>query len=221
MRRFELRLGGHLTSGTVELYNSLIRLYSRIKAAIVPSIASGGGLLQKSGAGMSGVVPVSRNTGSEIGVASCIYTGCVPWVVQNAGAELTFSAISEGSVVPGACGYGQIDFSVRGSNVAEVMVQPVQVDTLHISGNAHGVVYAELPCAEAELEKCAGGHPEIVSYCDMCLLQEKNSKGENGITVLAEAEAFVGKYRKLYELDPMTLDEMDGMTLDELDFVVF
>lgn len=220
MRRFKLYLDEHLTTGVVELYNSLARLYSRIENAIVPDLTSGVCLLHKSSAGEAGVVPRPLDTEAALAVLSGAYAGCIPNSELAKGAHLALSTAVSACVVLDASGDGQLNCAVQGGSAVEVSVQPANTDIFHMLGDVHSMVEVWLSCAEVGLRKWPNIQFAVMPHCNMCAAQEKSGGGESSIVVLAEAAAFTGCLRRLYEADQMTLAEMDGMTLDDLDYTI-
>lgn len=220
MRRLELWLGGHLTTGVIELYNLLSRLYSSFEAAIVPDLTSGVCLLRKSCVSEAGVVPRPLDAEAALAVASGACAGCIPnsEPVGDAGL-MCFGAVSTGAV-PDVSGAGLLNYAVRGCNATEPFVQSVQAEILHMLGNAHSSVEVELSKIAADLDKWLELQSAVSAHCGVYLSQQKSGGGENSVMARVEASAFAARYRKLYEADPITLEEMDEMTLDDLDYTI-
>lgn len=230
MKEFDLCIGGHLTSGRlflgghinngmIELYNFLARLYSSFETAIVPDLASGKCTLRKPSSGAAGVVPNLYDVGNVLNVMSDAYARCIP-STELVIAALVLSGFVSAEIVPDVSGIGRLNCAARGGSAAEVLAQPIQSDILHKFGYTHGPVEVWTQRVEAGLDKWNCSHLLAVPDCVAGVSQEKSGKGESGIAVLSEAEAFVARYRKLCEADPLTLEEMDEMTLGDLDYII-
>lgn len=231
MKELELCIGGHLTSGRlflgrhinngmIELYNSLARLYSSFETAIVPDLASGKCTLRKPSAGAACVVSDLSDVETVLNVMSDAYTGCIP-ATELAVAALTLSGSVSAEIVPDVSGPGQLNCAAHGGSAAEVLIQSIQSELLHKFGYVHGPVEVLVQRMEAGLDKWNNSHLSAVPGCAAGASQEKSSEGESGIAVLSEAEALVLRYRKLCEVDPLTLEEMDEMTLGDLDYIIY
>lgn len=214
-----LDLGNHTTSGVIDLLNFLSRLYSGLEAAVVVDASSGSCLLRKSCVLESTVEPEVPAIRALLYACVCAENGCVPSICAVETAALrAFGSMGTG-VVPDASLRGRLSCPSSGAGGILVFADPVKPFIIRPLGGMFSGTAVGAENTGASLGKRTSAWSGLCPASDAQAALEKSGRGECGVEAAASASGCVGRYRKLCEADPMTLGEMDNMTLDEMDFI--